>query len=176
MMKTPGMHRRTLIGGILGGGVLAASTAWWLAAPVKNLQLSDLYRSLENTDWSQVQAMGAWNISTILQHCAQSIDYSIDGYPEQKPDWFKHSAGAIAFGVFSARGAMHHTLDEAIPGAPAINAQVGVDQALQTLLGAMRRFMAFRGPLAPHFAFGALSKAEYETAHAMHIFDELRFS
>jgi hypothetical protein len=33
----------------------------------------------------------------------------------------------------------------------------------------MQTFAQHTGPLMPHFAYGALDKADYEQAHAMHL-------
>jgi hypothetical protein len=109
----------------------------------------------------------------VFNHCAQSIDYSIDGYPELKPVWFRHSLGPAAFAVFSARGAMRHPLDEVIPGAAPLHEPSSQDQALQRLQMAFERFASHAGELQPHFAYGALSHAEYGQAHVMHLYNHL---
>ena len=38
---------------------------------------------------------------------------------------------------------------------------------------AAQDFAAHTGPLQPHFAYGALDKAQYEQAHAMHLANHL---
>ena len=48
-----------------------------------------------------------------------------------------------------------------LPMAPA------VDRAVQ----ALQAFVAHQGPLAPHFAYGALVKPAYTRAHLMHLSD-----
>ena len=47
----------------------------------------------------------------------------------------------------------------------AVNGQ----EALDRLRQAIGRFRGWSGPLQPHFAYGALDKAGYERAHAMHL-------
>ena len=120
-----------------------------------------------------LQSIRGWSPSEVLNHCAQSIDYSIDGYPELKPAWFRHSLGPAAFAVFSARGAMRHPLDEAIPGAAALIEPADQALALQRLQVAFERFAEHQGALQPHFAYGALEHGEYAEAHVLHLYNHL---
>jgi len=119
------------------------------------------------------QPAGAWNLAQVFNHLAQSIEYSMSGYPEHKPQWFKATVGATAFQVFSIRARMSHNLNEAIPGAPALDAQ-DLPAAHQRLVTALTSFDAYTGDLAPHFAYGALSHDEYLKAHVMHINNHLQ--
>lgn len=112
---------------------------------------------------------GAWTVPQLLVHLAQSIEFSMSGYPQPKPAWFQASLGKTAFALFDARGKMSHDRDEPIPGAPALDAEATLKQGVQRLLDAMDAFAAWTGPLKPHFAYGALSKPEYQRAHLMHI-------
>lgn len=116
---------------------------------------------------------GAWNWAQTLVHCAQSIEYSMTGYPSPRSALFQRTVGAAAFGVFSWRGRMSHDLAEPIPGAPALAAGTDAGQALARLQGAIRAFAQWAGPLQPHFAYGALDKVAYERAHAMHLANHL---
>ena len=43
---------------------------------------------------------GAWTLAQMLNHAAQSIDYSIDGFPEMKSAVFRKAVGGVAFAVF----------------------------------------------------------------------------
>jgi Protein of unknown function (DUF1569) len=112
---------------------------------------------------------GAWTLAQMLEHAAQSIDYSIDGFPELRSALFRTAVGSVAFAVFQARGKMGHTLSEPIPGAPALDAQAPLEPAIARALAALRRFEAHSGALAPHFAYGELDKAQYTRAHLMHL-------
>ena len=116
---------------------------------------------------------GQWQPATIFAHCAQSIALSIEGYPSHKPDWFKQSLGKTAFAIFNQRHAMTHNLAEPIPGAQQLTAMT-TQAALQQLIDQLQRFENHTGPLAPHFAYGPLSKAAYRNAHLMHIQDHLQ--
>jgi len=111
----------------------------------------------------------AWNLSQVMQHLAQSIEYSMQGFPALKGAWFRSSVGSAAFAVFNARGQMSHSLDEPIPGAPALDASQALKISVQRLLDAMDAFAQFNGTLRPHFAYGELTKPQYERAHLMHL-------
>jgi hypothetical protein len=111
----------------------------------------------------------AWSWAQTLNHCAQSIEFSMSGFPVPKSAAFQNTLGAAAFKVFSWRGRMSHDLQEPIPGAPALDAHADAVVALQRLRAAIAAFQAFDKPLQAHFAYGQLSKADYEHAHAMHL-------
>jgi len=112
---------------------------------------------------------GAWPLPMVLHHLAQSIEYSIDGYPELKSALFRSAIGSVAFAVFEARGKMGHSLNEPIPGAPALDAKAPLEPAKARLLAALQRFEVHDGELAPHFAYGTLDKPQYLRAHLMHL-------
>lgn len=118
-------------------------------------------------------ARTAWALGPTLAHCAQSIEFSMTGFPQPKSALFQRTVGAAAFGVFAWRGRMSHDLAEPIPGAPALDAGLDTASALQRLQAAVEAFQGFGGPLQPHFAYGALDKPGYEQAHAMHLSNHL---
>jgi hypothetical protein len=111
----------------------------------------------------------SWTLPQMVQHAAQSIEFSMQGFPEPRPAWFRATLGTTAFTFFNARGAMSHTLDEPIPGAAALDASQTLKSSVQRLLDAMDAFSLFKGQLAPHFAYGTLSREQYERAHLMHL-------
>jgi Protein of unknown function (DUF1569) len=111
---------------------------------------------------------GEWSIAQVLEHCAQSIDFSIKGFPQAKSRLFQSTAGAVAFAVFKARDQMSHSLVEPIPGAaPLVESDVA--QGADRLVASFAAFEAHKGDFKPHFAYGALSRAEYVQAHLMHL-------
>jgi hypothetical protein len=136
--------------------------------------LADAMRELDRLKTAvALDAAANWTWSKTLLHCAQSIDYSMSGYPAPKSALFQHTAGAAAFSFFRSRGRMSHNLIEAIPGAAALDANARVDLAAATRRKSVTAFQAFDGKLQPHFAYGELNKADYERAHAMHIANHL---
>ncbi len=113
------------------------------------------------------RSTGALSLAQVLEHAAQSVEFSMQGFPAPKSALFQATLGQAAFAVFDARGAMRHGLDEPIPGAPALT--LALAPAIERLLAALKAFEAWGGPLAPHFAYGALDKPQYTRAHLMHL-------
>ena len=132
--------------------------------------LNDAMRELDRLKNPQaLPPATAWSWAQTLTHCAQSIEYSMAGFPAAKPRLFQLSVGAAAFSVFSRRGRMSHDLAEPIPGAPLLDASTDSAAAVARLRQAVQGFQTWQGPLRPHFAYGNLSKPEFERAHAMHL-------
>jgi hypothetical protein len=132
--------------------------------------LEDALRWLDRLERAaDVKAIGAWPLGAVLEHLAQSIEMSMDGYPEARSPVFQSTAGSAAFAWFKWRGRMSHGLAEPIPGAPALMAGADWRPAATRLRGAITRFNGYTAPLRPHFAYGALSKPEFAVAHNLHI-------
>lgn len=160
----------------------AAGAGYLLYRPSHDRQLvyariSDAMSEVDRLHAAPRHALGsstAWNWSQTLEHCAQSMEFSMQGFPQPKSALFQHTAGAAAFGLFAWRGRMSHNLAEPIPGAPALAMGTpDASAALERLHAAVAAFAAHQGPLQPHFAYGALSRQQYEQAHAMHLANHL---
>jgi hypothetical protein len=157
-------------------GVAALGAGYWslpAGARPAALSIEGALQSLDRLVAKQLISLQGWSPAQVFNHCAQSVDYSIDGYPELKAAWFRHSLGLAAFSVFASRGAMRHPLTQAIPGAPSLDAPSDPALALQRLQAALVRFAAHTGKLQPHFAYGALTHAEYAQAHVLHLYNHL---
>ncbi len=168
-------RRRFLVTGSTGL-VLAGfgSLAWYqIPAYARPLTVSAALDSLENLATTVIGIRGEWNLPQVLIHCAQSIEYSLSGYPEHRSDAFKQTAGTVAFAAFAAKGRMHHSLNEPIPGAPAIEVTTRLSPAIKRLRSAFETFALHNGELHEHFAYGRLTKSEYEQAHVMHFYNHL---
>ena len=132
--------------------------------------LEDALRWLDRLEKAgSVRATGAWPLSSVLDHLAQSIEMSMDGFPQPRSALFQGSAGAAAFAFFKWRGQMTHGLAEPIPGAPSLTAVADWKPAAIRLRAAITRFHGYRGLLKPHFAYGALDRRDFTLAHALHI-------
>jgi hypothetical protein len=131
-------------------------------------------QALQDLSSQPLHSTGAWDLPHVLHHYAQSVEYSLGGFPQMKPRWFRASVGPAALGVFKLRGRMSHGLDAAIPGAPDIAQGLPLAPAIARATTALRAFEAHRGPLQPHFAYGALDKPAYTRAHLMHLADHWR--
>ncbi|MDP4537028.1 DUF1569 domain-containing protein [Alkalimonas collagenimarina] len=167
------MDRRQFIG-IAVGTPIVLLLGSQLGAILRRYPLQELSTQLQHLPLHQLRSTGSWSVSEIFQHCAQSIRYSRVGYPEQRSALFKYTVGAVALGAFSSIGRMHHPLDEALPGAPALKAEVPLDVAQAELVVELELFIAWQGELAPHFAYGRLSKAQYYNAHWLHLQNHLQ--
>ncbi|OZB42928.1 MAG: twin-arginine translocation pathway signal [Alishewanella sp. 34-51-39] len=140
-----------------------------LTATIRPYPLQQLLTQLRALKPDALQSSGSWTVSEILQHCAQSIRYSISGYPQAYSALFQNTAGKLALNLFAATGSMHHPLDQPIPGAPALIPELPNDVALRELTFELQQFINWQGPLAPHFAYGSLTKAQYYSVHYLHL-------
>lgn len=132
--------------------------------------LDDALRWLDRLERAPAaRSTGAWPLAAVLDHLAQSIEMSLDGFPQPKPALFQHTAGSAAFAFFKWRGRMNHGLDEPIPGAPGLNAGAHWKPSAARLRQAIARYNGHGGALKPHFAYGALDKADFALAHSFHI-------
>ena len=117
------MTRRRFIGlSAAGLAALAGGGAGWLAYRIRNAEhphfttLAQVRAWLHTVEPSALQSTGAWSPSQVFNHCAQSLEYSIAGFPEPKPAWFQATLGAAAFRFFRSNGGMKHNLAEPVPG------------------------------------------------------------
>ena len=141
-----------------------------MADTPKVQSLDDALRWLDRLDKAaSVTSSTAWKMQAVFEHLAQSIEMSLDGFPEPKSALFQNTVGAAAFAVFKWRGKMSHGLTEPIPGAPALLQSDDWKPGAQRLRAAITRFNGQSGPVKPHFAYGALSRGDFALAHALHI-------
>ena len=145
-----------------------AGSAW--ADTPKVQSLDEVLHWLDRLDQaSRVASSSTWAMPAVFAHMAQSIEMSMDGYPQARSPAFQSTVGVTAFAWFKWRGRMSHDLTEPIPGAAALVQSGEWTPHAMRLRQAVQRFQAYTGPLQPHFAYGALSYAEYTQAHVMHI-------
>ncbi len=117
--------------------------------------LAELRDSLAALDADRLVSRGAMPPAAALGHCAQSIEYSLAGYPRLKPWPVRRLIGPRLLAGFRRDGRMRHDL-----AAPA---------ALRRLLAAIDAFAAHAGPWPEHLAFGRMDRAAYSDAHRLHI-------
>jgi hypothetical protein len=162
------------IGLVVGVGALAAPVVVSAVHPAalaseRFATIDSALKTLEQLRAAPPRMTGAWDLPHVLHHAAQSIEYSIGGFPQPKPVWFRGSVGSYAFALFNARGQMTHNLSEPIPGAPDIAQGQPLGPAIDHAIAALQAFERHGGALAPHFAYGALDKPAYTRAHLMHL-------
>jgi hypothetical protein len=116
------------------------------------------------------KSTGLWDANSVFHHCAQSIEYSITGYPENKSILFQKTIGKVVLTVFLSRGFMKHNLADPIPGAPPLpDASIDYSVGLERLKNAIKSFTNHTGEFAPHFVYGPVNKSDYDKIHAMHV-------
>ncbi|WOB09325.1 DUF1569 domain-containing protein [Piscinibacter gummiphilus] len=156
------------------GAVAVGAPVLWVASRPAALQspafdsTEGALRTLVALKTQPLRSTGAWDLAHVLHHAAQSVEYSLQGFPALKPGWFRASVGPVAATVFSARGRMSHSLTEPIPGAPDIAQGQPLAPAVDRAIAALQAFERHTGALHPHFAYGELSKDDYRRAHLMH--------
>jgi len=165
-------RRRLLLAGAAVAGTGLAAGGLWLAAPAAATgvfeSLPQAYKTLESLHRGSAHTLEGWDLAAVLHHAAQSVEYSMQGYPQLKGPWFRSSVGPAAFAVFDHFHTMRHNLAEPIPGAPAIEPGQPLGPAIDHAVAALQAFERYPGPLAPHFAYGDLDKARYLHAHLLH--------
>ncbi|MGX5203001.1 DUF1569 domain-containing protein [Aliikangiella sp. IMCC44632] len=175
------MRRRQLITGVLAASGLTALAGYaYLSSAPQHAHLSISQAKQRLAAYAlapKIISHNQWNPAQTLTHLAQSIEFSMQGYPIHHSVAFKQTIGPLAFLVFKRHGKMRHNLTEVIPGAPQLT-QLGSAKATQfalaRLINALNVFERYKGELQPHFAYGTLSHADYQLAHAMHIDDHLQ--
>lgn len=161
------MNRRKFL--LAGAAITTAGVAGISLAGSRFVaDLNALQTELKQMSGKSLHSSGSWNVSQIFQHLTQSVRGSYQGYPQQRSWWFQHSIGPLALQGFKAAGTMRHPLDEVIPGMPDLDAALDPQVALAALLQALDEFTA-ASTLAPHFAYGVLSHADFQAAHQLHI-------
>lgn len=141
-----------------------------MADTPKVQSLDDVQRWLDKlAKAQQVRSENAWKMRAVLEHLAQSVEMSLDGFPQPKSALFQSTAGSAAFAFFKWRGRMSHGLTEPIPGAPALTQADDWQPGAARLRAAVTRFQAHRGALQPHFAYGHLDHQDYARAHTFHV-------
>lgn len=172
------MHRRhfiknTAIVSLLAStGTLSGCTT---SQPL-SIWLEQTINRLESLKQKNLTFDGPWQGYATFSHLAQSIEFSLVGFPEHKSDGFKNWVGKPAFNVFKAMSSMSHDTAEPIPGADELDhKKVGstdIDKSIERLIQALTSFQTSQ-TLFPHFAYGALSHDDYLVAHILHIEDHL---
>lgn len=179
-MPAPTPPRRHFLASTLAPAVALCAlgtTGCQSSTPLRDLRFATLSEAQHELDrlarLSERHSIATWSWPATLEHCAQSIAFAMTGFPTQKPEWFQRTLGTTAYHVFSWRGQMNHDLTEPIPDAPALARDADAHAALTHLHDTITLFHRHQGPLHPHFAYGKLSKAEYELANAMHLANHL---
>jgi hypothetical protein len=173
------MKRRQFIkASIVSGGVViglgSGSLLLMDGTKEDELTIDFALKKLDVLSRTNLISLGKWSSYQIFTHCAQSVEYSMSQFPSHKSSFFKGTIGKLAFSIFSSKGQMTHGLSDPIPGAPPLTSFMDIDIALNRLKKSLIDFDKYLGPIAPHFAYGELTKKEFEMAHVMHLYNHLQ--
>lgn len=170
------MNRRKFILGSIASSAIIGGGLTWVAIEKNNepLTIDFALSKLKKVIELNPETTGEWNLHQVFTHLAQSVEYSFTGYPEHKSDMFKNTAGKVAFSLFSSKRKMTHALNEAIPGAPEFSNDENIAEAYERFKKSLIDFKNYEGDLKPHFAYGQLTKQQYEMAHVMHFNNHLK--
>jgi len=123
---------------------------------------------------SSTVAPQGWTLARAIAHCAQSIEYSLTGYPRLRSGLFRATIGPVVKRKFLRARRMTHDVLAPVAGAPDIAETITLADACDRAIAALARFDTHAGPFAPHLAYGTCSKAEYAQLHELHFDDHLR--
>jgi len=171
------MRRRASLKILAAGGIVSAIGGGyhWISKERDHadLALELLMERLDALALDSIETTGTWEVARTFNHLAQSVEFSMTGYPVMKSKFFRNSVGRLAFSVFQANGRMTHGLDEEIPGEIVNPDNTSPAQARIRLIKSLEKFSAYEETLRPHFAYGGLNKDQYALAHAMHVNNHL---
>lgn len=173
------MKRRQFVKASLASGLAIVGTGAGTFLLIEenskdNLTIKFALKKLDELSNESLLKLGEWDPYQIFTHCAQSVEFSMSQFPEHKSNIFKSTVGKLAFSIFSSKGKMTHRLNEPIPSAPILTTSLDSIIALNRLKKSLIKFDNYQGTLAPHFAYGELTKNEYEKAHLMHLYNHLQ--
>ncbi|HVL02430.1 MAG TPA: DUF1569 domain-containing protein [Dongiaceae bacterium] len=175
-LSAKGMSRKAFLK-LTAGVALAAGFSPLLAGCSNNGRalrfktINDILVELALIEVNQpVTLQQPWSLYKILNHLAQSMEYSMTGYPQLDPPAMQ-AVAKLAFNTFKAQGYMSHDLGAVVPGAPEIPTEGPMEDAFQRLRNSCSDFENFTGALHPHFSYGQLTPEEWELAHSFHCAD-----
>jgi hypothetical protein len=127
--------------------------------------------ALIETNLATVQMQQPWSLYKVLEHMAQSMEYSMTGYPQMESGALMTAGRFVFFNVFKPQGYMSHDLGAPVPGAPDIADDGPLEEAFLRYRNACNDFQNFTGAVMPHFTYGELSYEDWVLAHAFHAAD-----
>lgn len=171
------MSRKTFLRLSLGAAAAVAfAPLTGCSKPGRKLRFKTINDCLKETalienNLATLQMQQPWSLYKVLEHMAQSMEYSMTGYPQMESPALMAAARAVFFNVFKPQGYMSHDLGAPVPGAPAIPDDGPLEEAFLRYRNACSDFQNYTGALHPHFSYGELDYANWQLAHAFHAAD-----
>ena len=156
-----------LVGGVGGKFALDCrlSTKNEILCPISFSSLKEAQLELDRLekiallDPQKIQLLGDWSLHQNLVHCAQSIEYSLIGFPKNKPKLIQNTIGKIVFDKFDAQGYMSHDRNDPIPDATPIEKEGDLKAAFERVRKSISDFENHKIAYKPHFMYGTLTKS-----------------
>jgi len=133
----------------------------------------DALAELQRLEQGPVITLGDWSFYQILDHCAGSIQNSMNPNARPLPSLKKRVVGFIAKHVIFCKGCLPAGIQN--PKAPSQRVEGDAQVAAKKLRDAITAFKDYSGPLAPHPFFGSLTKAEWQRILIFHLANHLGF-
>jgi hypothetical protein len=116
---------------------------------------------------------GRWDLGQVCEHLALALEAMMAGFPRRFPWWVRWLGGPVVRAWVFATGRFPAGLPMPAGVAPADAPDE--DAAVRHWREALERFTRFDGPLAPHPAFGRLSRRQWERLTLIHSAHHLSF-
>ncbi len=136
--------------------------------------LNDAVNELQRLDKGKVVTAKLWSYYQILNHCADSLEFSMSSYPRVMPSFIRKTIGKFFFKKLMKDGYMKPGSPN--PGAPKKREEGDVVSALKRLRNSISIFTKYEGPFGIHPIFDELTKSEWEKLHTFHIANHLGFA
>lgn len=128
----------------------------------------DIHHCLDYLESNEViMTKDRWLPDQHLSHCAEVINFSLYGYPQQNPVIMQNTIGKMVFHYFTWQNHMHHDTNASTPGSPPYK-PVEIAESISRLRAALNAFDAYEGPLSRHYFYGRLTKKQYAHIHCLH--------
>jgi hypothetical protein len=116
---------------------------------------------------------GQWGLAQVCEHLALALEATMTGFPRPFPWWVRRLLGPPLGVCILLTGRFPAGLP--MPAGVAPPAGVAEEEALRHLRQALEQFQRFGGSLAPHPAFGRLSRRQWERLSLLHCAHHLSF-
>lgn len=116
---------------------------------------------------------GQWGLAQVCEHLTLALGAMTGGFPRPFPWWVRWLGGPPVRAWVFATGRFPAGLP--MPAGVAPPAGLDEGEAVGRLHEALGWFARFAGPLAPHPAFGRLSRRQWERLNLIHCAHHLSF-
>lgn len=171
------MKRRQFLKLSLVGGVLAGFGGGCMGLLVgkngdEELSIDFALKTLDKFSNTTIVHLGQWNPYQILTHCAQSVEYSMSGYPEHDSDLFKNTVGTLVFSFFSPRKNVSW-VNGSCSGSASYRNQRRFNKCVGSIRESLDGFSRLPREVRTTFSYGQLTKEEFTIAHVIHLNNHL---